>query len=112
MYLTQYLLFGILILLGLGAVIAFSYFVIKPVQTRWAVKKARAIVASGCLPSDWHFRNVYRMLATAHDDLEAAKLWRQLDGMQEAAAAARFNNRRNNHDFMQLVGIIPRTGKF
>jgi hypothetical protein len=52
------------------------------------------------------------MLATAHDDLEAAKLWRQLDGMQEAMAAARLNNRHNNHDLMQLVGIIPRTGKF
>jgi len=82
MYLTQYLLFAIVLLLGLGAVIAFSLFVIKPVQTRWAVVRARKIVASGQLPSGWHFRNVYRMLATAHDDLEAAKLWQQLDKMK------------------------------
>ena len=82
MYLTQYLLFAIVLLLGLGAVIAFSLFVIKPMQTRWAVVRARKIVASGKLPGDWHFRNVYRMLATAHDDLEAARLWQQLDRMK------------------------------
>jgi hypothetical protein len=82
MYLTQYLLFSIVLLLCLGAVIAFSYFVIKPVQTRWAVRRARKIVAEGQRRSDWHFRNIYRMLATAHDDLEAAKLWRQLDEMK------------------------------
>jgi len=105
MFSLSYLLFGILLLLGLGAVIAFSYCVVKPVQTRWAVRRARKIVASGHLPDDWHFRNVYRMLATAHDDLEAAKLWRQLDGMKEASAP------HNNHEFMQLVGIIPPGGK-
>ena len=82
MYLNQFLLFAIVLLLGLGAVIAFSFFVIKPLQTRWAVIRARKIVASGRLPSHWHFRNVYRMLATAHDDLEAAKLWQQLDNMK------------------------------
>lgn len=48
------------------------------------------------------FRNIYRLLATAHDDLEAAKLWRQIDGMREAATSCRINR-----DFMQLVGIIP-----
>ncbi len=105
MYLTQYLLFCIVLLLGLGAVIAFSLFVIKPLQTRWAVVRARKIVAEGKAPGDWHFRNVYRMLATAHNDLEAAKLWRQLDGMIEAS--------KNNadRDFMKLVGIIPPSGK-
>jgi hypothetical protein len=82
MYLMQYFLFGIVLLLGLGAVIAFSLFVIKPMQTRWAVVRARKIVATGELPREWHFRNVYRMLATAHDDLEAAKLWQQLDKMK------------------------------
>jgi hypothetical protein len=82
MYLTQYLLFCIVLLLGLGAVIAFSLFVVKPMQTRWAVVRARKIVATGKLPGDWHFRNVYRMLATAHNDLEAAKLWQQLDRMR------------------------------
>ena len=82
MYLTQYLLFCIVLLLGLGAVIAFSLFVVKPMQTRWAVVRARKIVASGKVPGDWQFRNVYRMLATAHNDLEAAKLWQQLDRMR------------------------------
>ena len=82
MYLSQYLLFSIVLLLGLGAVIAFSLFVVKPMQTRWAVVRARKIVASGKAPGDWQFRNVYRMLATAHNDLEAAKLWQQLDRMR------------------------------
>ena len=82
MYLSQYLLFCIALLLGLGAVIAFSLFVIKPMQTRWAIVRARKIVASGEIPGDWQFRNVYRMLATAHNDLEAAKLWQQLDKMK------------------------------
>jgi hypothetical protein len=82
MYLSQYLLFCITLLLALGAVIAFSLFVIKPVQTRWAVRRARQIVATGQRGSDWQFRNIYRMLATAHDDLEAARLWQRLDEMK------------------------------
>jgi hypothetical protein len=82
MSLPYYLLFCIVLLLSLGAVIAFSLFVIKPMQTRWAVIRARKIVATGKIPGEWHFRNVYRMLATAHDDLEAAKLWQQLDKMR------------------------------
>ncbi len=79
---TQLLLFYILLLLLLGAVIAFSLFVIKPLQTRWAVNAARRIVAEGKARSNWEFRNVYRMLATAKNDLEAAKLWRQMDHMK------------------------------
>jgi regulator of protease activity HflC (stomatin/prohibitin superfamily) len=82
MYLTQYFLFCIVLLLCLGAVISFSLFVIKPMQTRWAVIRARKIVATGELPGRWHFRNIYRMLATAHNDLEAAKLWQELDRMK------------------------------
>jgi hypothetical protein len=82
MYLSHYLLFCIVLLLALGAVIAFSLFVIKPMQTRWAVRRARTIVATGERGSDWHYRNIYRMLATAHDDLEAARLWHQLDEMK------------------------------
>jgi hypothetical protein len=82
MHSMEYLLFCIVLLLGLGAVIAFSLFVVKPMQTRWAVIRARKIVATGKAPGDWHFRNIYRMLATAHDDLEAAKLWQQLDRMR------------------------------
>jgi len=79
---THYLLFSIVLLLLLGAAIAFSLFVVKPLQTRWAIIKARRIVADGKPESDWQFRNVYRMLATSKNDLEAAKLWQQLDHMR------------------------------
>lgn len=82
MFTTQYLLFYILLMLLLGAAIAFSLFVVKPLQTRWAVTVARRIVAEGKVRSDWQFRNVYRMLATSRNDLEAAKLWQQLDKMK------------------------------
>ena len=86
MFTMTYLLFYILLLLFLGAVIAFSYFVIKPLQTRWAIIHARKILARGEAKSQWQFRNVYRILATARNDLEAAKLWQQLDEMKEVAA--------------------------
>jgi len=82
MFTLQYLLFCILLILFLGAVIAFSHFIIKPLQTHWAIVKARKIVAEGKARSNWQFRNVYRMLATARNDLEAAKLWQQLDAMK------------------------------
>ena len=85
MFMLEYLLFYILLMLFLGAVIAFSYFVIKPLQTRWAIVHARKIVAKGEVKSRWQFRNVYRMLATARNDLEAAKLWQQLDEIKEAS---------------------------
>jgi quinol-cytochrome oxidoreductase complex cytochrome b subunit len=78
----RYLLFAIFLMLLLGAAIAFSLFVVKPMQTRWAVVKARKIVAEGKVKHDWQFRNVYRMLATSKDDLEAAKLWQVLDRMR------------------------------
>jgi hypothetical protein len=39
-------------------------------------------VADGRPESDWQFRNVYRMLATSKNDLEAVKLWQQLDRMR------------------------------
>ena len=81
----SYLLFYILLMLFLGAVIAFSYFVIKPLQSRWAIVKARRIVAENRVENTWQFRNVYRMLATAPYDLEATKLWKQLDEMKELA---------------------------
>jgi hypothetical protein len=79
MFTTQYLLFSILLMLFLGGAIAFSFFVVKPLQTRWAIRVARRIVANGKPESDWQFRNVYRMLATSKNDLEAVKLWQQLD---------------------------------
>jgi len=85
MFTAEYFLFSILLMLFLGAVIAFSYFVIKPFQTRWAIIRARKIVAESKDKNTWQFRNVYRMLATARNDLEAAKLWKQLDEMKEPA---------------------------
>ncbi|OGO20980.1 MAG: hypothetical protein A2144_08910 [Chloroflexi bacterium RBG_16_50_9] len=86
MFTTTYLLFCILLLLCLGAVIAFSYFVVKPLQTRWAIVHARKIVAASAATGSWQFWNVYRMLATAHNDLEAAKLWQQLDEIGDKTA--------------------------
>jgi hypothetical protein len=74
----QYLLFSILMLLFLGAVIAFSYFVIRPMQIHWAIVEARKMVAGRNVSKTWRFRNVYRTLATARNDLEAAELWQQL----------------------------------
>ncbi len=79
---TQYILFYILLMLLLGAAIAFSLFVVKPMQTRWAVKAARRITAEGKIRSRWEFQNVYRMLATSRNDMEAAKLWQILDRMK------------------------------
>jgi hypothetical protein len=105
MYTTQYLLLCILILLSLGAVICFSLFVIKPLQTHWALARARKIIASGNHYIDRNFRTVYRMLATSRNDLEAAKLWHRLDEIKEAST------HHNHHEFMQLVGIIPPGGK-
>lgn len=74
----QYLLFSILMLLFLGAVIAFSYFVIRPMRVHWAIVEARKMVAGRNVSNSWRFRNVYRTLATARNDLEAAELWQQL----------------------------------
>jgi hypothetical protein len=79
----QYLLFSILMLLFLGAVIAFSYFVIRPMRIHWAIVEARKMVADRNISNSWRFRNVYRTLATARNDLEAAELWQQLKDIQE-----------------------------
>ena len=78
----NYLLFAIFMLFNLWAVIAFCVYIIKPLQTRWAIIQARKIVAVGKAKSDWQFRNVYRMLATSRNDLEASKLWQILDRMR------------------------------
>jgi quinol-cytochrome oxidoreductase complex cytochrome b subunit len=82
MYSEQYLLFGIFLLLGLWAVIAFTIYVLKPVQTHWAMEKARKIIAEGKVRNNWQFHNIYRMLAKSKDDLEAQKLWQRLDEMK------------------------------
>ncbi len=78
----NYLLFAIFMMFNLWAVIAFCVYIIKPLQTRWAIIQARKIVAEGKVKKDWRFRNVYRMLATAKNDLEAVKLWQKLDSMK------------------------------
>jgi len=83
MLLLNSLLFCILLLLALAAVVAFGLFVIKPLQTRWAIASARKILNAGQAQSEGQFRSVYRMLATARDDLEATKLWRQLDELKD-----------------------------
>ena len=78
-----WLLFAIFLLLSLGAVIAFSYTVIKPLQTHWAVRKGRQFAASGKIKNTWQFRNVFRILATAGNDLEAADLWQRLQEIKD-----------------------------
>ena len=77
------LIFFIFLILALGAVIAFSYFVIKPVQAYWAIKRARRILSSGKISSRWQFENVFRILATTRNDLEAAHLWQKLQQLRE-----------------------------
>jgi hypothetical protein len=86
MLLLNSLLFCIMLLLALGAVIAFGVFVIKPLQTCWAIASARKILSAGHADSEARFRSVYRTLATARNDLEATKLWRQLDELKNLAA--------------------------
>lgn len=78
----HYLLFAIFLLFGLWAVIAFTIFVVRPFQTYWAMAQARKIIAEGKARNNWQYHNVYRMLAKSKDDLEAKKLWKQLDEMK------------------------------
>jgi len=82
---TQYLLFSILMLLFLGAVIAFIHYVIRPLRIYWAITEARKMVANRDVSNNWRYRNVFRTLATARNDLEAAELWQKLRDIQEIA---------------------------
>jgi hypothetical protein len=82
---TQYLLFSILMLVFLGAVIAFIHYVIRPLRIYWAITEARKMVANRNVSNNWRFRNVSRTLATARNDLEAAELWQKLRDIQEIA---------------------------
>jgi enoyl reductase-like protein len=77
------LLFCVVLLLAVGAVIAFNVFFIRPFQTHWAINNARKIIDNGRAASEAQFRNVYRLLATARNDLEAAKLWKRLDELKD-----------------------------
>lgn len=79
----QYLLFSIMMLLFLGAVIAFIRFVIRPLRIYWAITEAKKMVVNREVYKSWRFRNVFRTLATARNDLEAAELWQQLKDIQE-----------------------------
>jgi hypothetical protein len=79
----QYLLFSILMLLFLGAVVIFVHFVIRPLRIQWAIIEARKLVASREISNRWRFRNVFRTLATARNDLEAAELWQKLRDIQK-----------------------------
>jgi hypothetical protein len=81
----EYLLFSILMLLFLGAVIAFIHFVIRPLRIQWAIIEGRKLVAAREVGHSWRYRNVYRTLATARNDLEAAELWQKLRDIREIA---------------------------
>ena len=83
MFTAQFSLFGILLILIIGAVIAFAYLVIKPSQTRWAIRTARKIAANGKATKKGQFETVFRILASAHNDLEAAHLWHKLLEIRE-----------------------------
>ena len=114
MFTIQYLLFSILLMLFLGGAIAFSLFVVKPLQTRWAIGSARRIVADGKPESAWQFRNTYRMLATSKNDLEAARLWQQLDEISGkfGEAPKKSKAKKAKAPPLQYVAIIPPGGKF
>ncbi len=79
----QYLLFSIMMLLFLGAVIIFVHFVIRPLRIHWAITEAKKMVAHREIDNGWRFRNVFRTLATARNDLEAAELWQRLRDIRE-----------------------------
>jgi hypothetical protein len=79
----QYLLFSIMMLLFLGAVILFVHFVIRPLRIHWAITEAKKMVVNRDISHHWRFRNVWRTLSTARNDLEAAELWHQLKDIRE-----------------------------
>lgn len=83
MIILNSLLCCILLLLAVGAVIAFNVFFIRPFQTHWAIGAARKIIDRGQAASEAQFLSVYRLLATARNDLEATKLWRRLDELKD-----------------------------
>ncbi|MCX7912189.1 MAG: hypothetical protein N2506_04425 [Dehalococcoidales bacterium] len=78
----EYFLFSILLLLGLGAVIAFMQLVVRPLRTYWAIAEARRMIASGKTCGSLRYQTVLRTLATAGNDLEAATLWKKLKELE------------------------------
>jgi hypothetical protein len=81
----SYVIFITILLLAVGAVLAFSYYVIRTHRTQRAIIYARRILSAGQADSEDQFRDVYRRLATARNDLEAAKLWKKLDELRDVA---------------------------
>jgi type II secretory pathway pseudopilin PulG len=81
----SYLIFAIILLLAIGAIVAFSQSVVRNHRTRRAIVYARRILNAGQADSEEQFIDVYRQLATAHNDLEAAKLWKKLDELKDLA---------------------------
>jgi type II secretory pathway pseudopilin PulG len=79
----SYLIFTIILLLAIGAIVAFSRSVVRIHRTRRAIVYARRILNAGQADSKEQFINVYRQLATARNDLEAAKLWEKLDELKD-----------------------------
>ncbi len=77
------LLLSVLVLLAIGVFFTFIYYVINDRQTRIAIIYARRILNAGQADSEEQFRSVYRRLATTRNDLEAAKLWKELDELRE-----------------------------
>jgi hypothetical protein len=78
----NYWFFGIIMVFNVWVVIALCIYIIRPLETRWAIIQARKMVAEGRVRNDWMFRNVYRTLAIAKNDQEASKLWETLDRMK------------------------------
>jgi hypothetical protein len=79
----SYLIFVTILLLGIGAFVAFSHAVIRIRRTQRAIVYARRILSAGQADSEEQFCSVYRQLATARHDLEAAKLWKKLDELRD-----------------------------
>jgi hypothetical protein len=83
MFELEYVIFSILLLLAIGVVIAIGYTVVRNRQTRRAIVYARRILSGGGADSEEQFRSIYRRLATTRHDLEAEKLWKQLDELRD-----------------------------
>ena len=79
------LLLSVVLLLAIGLLFTFIYYVIKDRQTRMAIIYARRILNAGQADSEEQFRSVYRRLATTRNDLEATMLWKKLDELRDLA---------------------------
>jgi|GEM_PF-1431881 len=85
MSVLSYLILSVLLLLTIGTATALIYSFIKNRRTRLAIIYAGRILNAGQADSQEQFLSVYRTLATARNDLEAAKLWKKLDELKDLA---------------------------